>query len=64
MGNPLYVAMRREAQSCKGCRHIENMFGRDFCNNPKVNTTELRRCSKYELKGVEDAGSHKQDTIV
>jgi hypothetical protein len=52
MGNPLYVAMRREAQSCKGCRHIENMFGRDFCNNPKVNTTELRRCSKYELKGV------------
>jgi hypothetical protein len=64
MGNPLYVAMRREAQSCKGCKWVDHMFGRDFCNNPKVNTTELRRCSKYELKGVEDAGSHKQDTIV
>jgi hypothetical protein len=52
MGNPLYVAMRREAQSCKGCRHIDELFGREYCANPKVNTTELRRCSKYELKGV------------
>lgn len=50
--NPEYVAMRREEASCKGCKHKVEVFDREICNHPKLNTVELRRCRHYELKGV------------
>lgn len=51
-GNPEMVASRREEASCKGCKWKDEIFGREYCSNPKVNTTELRKCRHYELKGV------------
>lgn len=52
MGDPMMVAMRREEASCKGCKHKVEIFDREICNHPKLNTVELRRCRHYELKGV------------
>ncbi len=48
-GDPLEVAIRREAQSCKGCHSIEtvDIFGtiRTICDDGEP---KERRCRKYK----------------
>jgi hypothetical protein len=33
--DPLEAAMRAEAKSCKGCRHLEKLLDREFCGRGK-----------------------------
>lgn len=57
MGNPMFVAMRHEEQSCRGCKFKDEIFGKEFCNNPKRIRVDLNRCKHYTRGG--DAGSYK-----
>lgn len=36
-----------ERGTCKGCRHLGKMLGKDFCEHPKRNGKADRRCKHY-----------------
>jgi hypothetical protein len=50
--NPLDILIDREGYTCKGCKHLDEVFGLEYCKNPAVTMRRIRKCKLYELKGV------------
>lgn len=47
--DPAEQLLEVEAETCKGCKHVEHWRGADHCGNPKVKTVLAeRRCEHYE----------------
>lgn len=46
-GDPCMIAMRMEAQSCKGCVSLERVFGVDVCGKARKRAI---KCNQFELK--------------
>ena len=47
--NPLDQLLEQEARSCKGCKHLEQAWGRQLCMiSMQKEKQELKRCKKYQ----------------
>lgn len=47
--DPAEQLLEAEAESCKGCTHVEAWRGADHCQNPKIKAVLAeRRCEFYE----------------
>jgi hypothetical protein len=47
--DPAQQLLDAEAETCKGCVHVENWRGADRCQSPKVKAVLAeRRCEFYE----------------
>jgi len=47
--DPLDVLLRAEAETCKGCQHLDRVGSKDYCANPLVRSPLAgRRCDEYE----------------
>lgn len=45
--DPMEAAMRLEARSCNGCRHLIEIPGAELCG---VGRRETVKCKRFELK--------------
>lgn len=47
-GDPAMVAERNESKSCHGCKHLDNLWGKDICTHPKKTIGKAIRCASFE----------------
>lgn len=58
-GNPLNVLLFRERVTCKGCIHLAEVWGCNYCLKDDTKAgSKMVRCIKYEERGA-NAGSNK-----
>lgn len=47
--DPEFQLLEAEAETCKGCVHVDHRRGADHCDNPKVKAVLAeKRCEHYE----------------
>jgi hypothetical protein len=47
--DPFEYLQAMQERSCRGCKHLGNVFGRDFCAKGKKNLT---KCKLFAIKVV------------
>jgi hypothetical protein len=46
--DPLEILIRKEEKSCKGCAHVTEVLGKDYC--AKKDKAAVKRCRDYKDK--------------
>lgn len=47
--NPEYQLLEAEAETCKGCKYVEQWRGADHCQNPNIKAVLAeKRCELYK----------------
>jgi predicted SpoU family rRNA methylase len=45
-GDPLEILLRRESRTCKGCKHVQEAWGKPYC--VKHDKPAVKRCKDYK----------------